>query len=547
MSSPWANRSLVSLLLFGAVFPFAPVTGQVREETPTFKSTARLVLVDVVVTDSHGQPVHDLQARDFSVLDNGKPQSIVAFEEHRSDAIPKPAPALNLPENVYTNYVARGEPGALTVLLFDSLNTNPQDLTYARNKMLNFLAKLTPGTRVALYALGSQLRMVHSFSENSDELIAAAKELSVHPHLGYSNAKEFSAAINELQRSGLNKVPGALRAMVRFLGEEYEGKQDWRAEDTLDVLTQLAHALAVVPGRKNLIWISSAFPVDFSSDSQRLQRVAALLAANRIAVYPVDARGGAFLGLDAQVTGSEAYARRSEGFSGQDQENIDIIQTMRSVAEITGGRAHYNNNDLEGAMADSMRTGSNYYSLAYRPAGVEWNGKFRKIAIKTARPKIKLLYRSGYYAISDPSNLKEEPSHAVALAMQPNVPVSTQFIMKARVIPPETAGETTQVDIFIDVHDLALTEENGQKTPEVYFVAVAWDGDGKRCASFSEGFHTVSEAQYESLLRTGLRVHQEMPLKPGWYQLRLGVMDRLSGRIGTLDVPVTIGRGVTAK
>ncbi len=220
---------------------------------------------------------------------------------------------------------------------------------------------------------------------------------------------------------------------------------------------------------------------------------------------------------------------------------------MRSIAEITGGRAHYNNNDLEGAMADSMRTGSNYYSLAYRPAGVEWNGKFRKIAIKTARPKIELLYRSGYYAISDPSNLKEEPSRAVALAMQPNVPVSTQFIMKARVIAPETASGTTQVDILIDVHDLALTEENGQKTPEVYFVAVAWDGDGKQCASFSEGFHTVSEAQYESLLRTGLQVHQEMPLKPGSYQLRLGVMDALSGRIGTLDVPVTIGRRATAR
>jgi hypothetical protein len=331
--------------------------------------------------------------------------------------------------------------------------------------------------------------------------------------------------------------------LTRFLSEEYEGKQEWRAQDTLDVFTQLAHALAVVPGRKNLIWISSAFPIDFSSDTRRLQRVAALLAANRIAVYPIDARGVALLGPDGQVTGSEVFAQRSEGFSARDQENIDIIQTMRSIAEMTGGRAHFNNNALDWAMADSMRTGSNYYSLAYRPEGVEWNGKFRKIAIKTARPRTKLLYRSGYYAVSDPFNLGEDPSRAVALAMQPNVPVSTQFIMEARVVPPETAGEATQVDIFIDVHDLALKEENGQKTPDFYFVAEAWDGDGKRCASFSEGFHNVSEAQYELLLRTGLRVHQEMPLKPGSYQLRLGVMDRLSGRIGTLDVPVTIRRG----
>jgi hypothetical protein len=38
-----------------------------------------------------------------------------------------------------------------------------------------------------------------------------------------------------------------------------------------------------------------------------------------------------------------------------------------------------------------------------------------------------------------------------------------------------------------------------------------------------------------------------MVLKPGTYQLRLGVMDRLAGRIGTLDVPLKIETRATAK
>jgi VWFA-related protein len=504
------------------------------------------VLVDVVVTDGHGQPVHDLKAPDFTLLDNGTPQSIVAFEEHRADTAPIAPRKLNLPENVYTNYVSRSETGALTVLLFDSLNTSPQDLTYARNKMISFIKKLPPGARIAMYALGPQLRLVHSFTENSDELIAAAQELSVHPKLAYASANEFTASIDELKHSGLSKVPGAVRAMSRFLGEEYEGKIEWRTQDTLDVFTQLAHALAVVPGRKNLIWISSAFPMDFSNDAPRLQSVAALLAANRIAVYPIDA-GGIFVpSADAQVAGSEAYAQRSEGFSLRNQENSDSIQTMRSIAEITGGRAHFNTNDLAGAMADSMRTGSSYYTLAYRPSGVEWNGRFRKIAIRSAQPRLKLLYRSGYYAISDPPDSKEDPSRIVAMAMQPTVPASTQFIMEAKVVPAEASGEATKIDFFIDVHELALTELNGQKSPLVDFIAVAWDGNGKEHGRFSEEFHSVSEAEYQSLLKTGLRVHREMQLEPGSYQLRLGVMDRLSGRIGTLDVPLTVG-GAAAK
>ena len=535
---------IITVLLVGLV-----ASGGATPATPTFKSTTRIVLVDMVVTDSNGKPVHDLKAQDFRVLDGGKPQRIVAFEEQRSDATPRPPIALNLPDNVYTNYVSRSDPGALTVLLFDSLNTSPRDLTYARNQMLDFLKKLPPGKRVAFYALGSQLRMVHNFTENSDELIAAAQKLSTRAHGAYTNAKEFSAAIDELKNSGIDRVPGAFAKMVRFLGEEYQGKLESRALYTLDGLTQLAHALAIVPGRKNVIWVSAGLPFDISSKAHEWQKVAELLAVNRIAIYPVDARGVAFLGADAQVTGSEAFTQAEdyETTSGQGEENASIIETLQVIADTTGGRAYINHNDLEAAMADSMQTGSNYYTLAYRPTGVEWNGQFRKIAIRTARPHLKLLYRSGYYAISDPSNLKEDASRTMAMAMLPGVPVSTQFIMKARVISPEAIDEATKVDILVDVHDLAVTEEKGQKTPKVQFAGVAWDNDGKQCASFSGLFHAVSQAQYETLLRTGLQVHEEIPLKPGSYQLRLGVMDRLSGRIGTLDVPLTIKRRVTAR
>jgi VWFA-related protein len=538
---------MVALFLCGAALLPAYAPGQATSATPTFKSTTRVVLVDMVVTDRNGKPVHDLKAQDFSVLDGGKAQRIVAFDEQRSDATAKPPLALTLPDNVYTNYVTRSESGALTVLLFDSLNTSPLDLAYARNQMLDFLRKLPPGKRVGLYTLGSQLRMVHSFTENSNELIASAQRLSTRTHQAYSNAKEFSAAINELKESRLN--PQAFAEIAGVLGEEYRGKLELRARYTLDGFTQLAHALAIVPGRKNVIWVSAGLPFDISGNADEWQKVAGLLAANRIAIYPVDARGVVFLGADGQVTGSEAFseAQDYETMSGQGEENTGILDTLRTVAETTGGRAYINHNDLEAALLDSMQAGSNYYTIAYRPAGVEWNGQFRKIEVKTARPHVKLLYRSGYYAISDRSNLKQDVSRIMAMAMAPDVPVSTQFIMKAKVTSPEGTDEATKVDILVDVHDLAVTEERGQKTPDVQFAAVAWDNNGKQCASFLAVFHGVSQAQYESLLRTGLQVHEEMPLKPGSYRLRLGVMDRLSGRIGTLDVPLMIKNRDTAR
>jgi hypothetical protein len=250
------------------------------------------------------------------------------------------------------------------------------------------------------------------------------------------------------------------------------------------------------------------------------------------------------MGADAQTGGAELFMQNDayETLSGGDQENERIGETMRNIATITGGRAHINNNDLEGAIADSTQTGSNYYSLAYRPADIEWNGKFHKVTIKTSRRDMSLLYRSGYYATSDNSTSRDDADRIVATAMQPNTPVSTQLIMKARVILPKTTGEATGVDILIDLHDLTLADEKQQKKADIEFIAVAWDGNGKQSAGSSKVFRSpLPPAQLESLLRTGLQVHQEMMLKSGSYQLRLGVLDRLSGRIGTLDVPLTIG------
>ena len=187
------------------------------DKSPMFKSNAGLVLVDVVATDDNGEPVHSLGPHDFTLLEDGKPQRITGFQEQRSDAKLKTDPApLNLPQNVYTNFVSRSDSRALTVLLFDSLNTDRQHLTYAKQEMLNFLKKLPPGRRVALFTLGERLRMVQSFTENTDTLIAAAQDLSSSQHHSYSNAKDMADAIGELKESGIMKSPTAFRAVATF-------------------------------------------------------------------------------------------------------------------------------------------------------------------------------------------------------------------------------------------------------------------------------------------------------------------------------------------
>ncbi len=448
------------------------------QPSQVLRADTRLVVVDVVITDNAGHVVHGLKMQDFAVLEDGKPQNIVGFDEKKPEASPKSTPpALNLLKNEYTNYAVRSDTGALTVLLLDTLNSSRQDLVQARNDMITFLKKLPRGKRVALYTLGSQLRMVQGFTDDTDTLIAAAEQLSTRPHSVYTNNREMSATIGEVKESGLLKAPRAFAAMVRFLGDDYQGKLEMRSQDTLDALTQLARALAVVPGRKNLIWISGGFPFDSLTNADRLQRVSALLAATRIAVYPVDVRGVLSMQPDGQTRDSEIPRNKAyEVSAGLDEENRTLVETMQNVAHITGGRAYVNRNDLDHAIADAMETGSSYYTLAYRPSNNNWNGNFRKITVKATRPKVKTLYRNGYYAVLDPLSTKEDPNIVAAFAMQREVPPSTQLIMKARAVPPDEPGKPVTIDMLLDARDLTYNPSpEKQQRPEVQFIAVAWD------------------------------------------------------------------------
>jgi VWFA-related protein len=93
----------------------------------TFRANSRVVLTDITVTDKQGNPVHGLKARDFRVFDDGKPEEIASFEEHRkNDAVPSSLPRV-LPSGVYSNDYLEHLPRVLNVLFIDLTNIEIAD------------------------------------------------------------------------------------------------------------------------------------------------------------------------------------------------------------------------------------------------------------------------------------------------------------------------------------------------------------------------------------------------------------------------------------
>ena len=520
--------------------PSPPGGTVAASSAPVFHADSRLVVVDVVVTDKHGQPVTDLKAEDFALTEDGKPQQIKVFEPHVPEAQPKAAPKIDLPPNQYTNFPLQKPASSVNVVLFDTLNTPVNDQMYARWQMIQFIKALPPGKPVALFTLGHSLKMIAGFTTHSEDLVAAAQK--VRPAVNQLDEESVAAQL-AASTGGTNPgtSPDLTDALSRFYFEETAFRMDDRVQQTIVAFSQLANALAGYPGRKNLLWLSEAFPITLDPDalngvrlgnlrgySEVLKQSSALLSSTQISVYPIDVRGV-----------SAGGGRRIEA----------AYNTMDDIAKQTGGKAFYGSNDLKESMEQSIERGSIYYTLAYVPENPNWDSGYRKIKIKLSRPDTKAEYRPGYYAIRDQQKPADEERARMIASMQLGIPVSTTLLLRVQVLPPDANKNAVQIDYGVYAPDISFTTSDDQRRhAKIEFAAVAWDKKNASAGSTSQTMDlALKPPSYQSALEHGLSAHLELELKPGAYKLRLGVLDYGSGKIGTLEVPISVPENTAPK
>lgn len=569
-----------------------PPASQASDATPRISVTSRIVVLDVVVLD-HKKPVCGLKQRDFQVREDRQDQIIGFFKPHcgdsgRTNAGPNlPAPPA-LPPHTYDNLPVNRVTDSVTVLLLDGLNTQVADNQYLRLQMINYLKNLPLGRRIAIFALGSKLRMLQGFTTNSrllQEAIASKKATA--PASLRSTANDAVQEQQELETLEQAHVPPQTIADMRnFMSESDTQETGMRVSMTLEAMQQMARYLGGIPGRKNLIWFSGSFPVEFYSDvvtpnditpnslmthtvitgsfQDQLEATAAMLAAARVAVYPVDVRGVLLEPMfDASYGGTGDNPRIAHDTKMADLQRIEEHGTMDMLAKETGGRAAYDSNALKEAVADALSDGENFYTIVYRPRDANFNGKWRKIDVsvdvKPVKGKYKLLFRHGYFATSGTPEQytgKQGARQVFGAAMEDGAPLSSQILFKARVVAPDQKppsgpilGQNQRmknraaryvIDYAISLRgvDLMLTPQ-GVHTGRLFVEALAYDENGNIVNSISNvGSIALTPTKWKMLSQDGLQVHQVLDIPRGKIQLRLGVYDPASGNVGTLEVPL---------
>ena len=136
----------------------------------TITAGTQLVVVDVTVQDSAGNPVRGLRGADFAVKENKTPQTIKTFDEHTASDLShvKAPPAIHLPPGTFTDYQPVPEDPTLNVLLLDALNTPMKDQAYVRYQLQHFITNEKPGTRIAIFGLTDHLILLQGFTADQE-------------------------------------------------------------------------------------------------------------------------------------------------------------------------------------------------------------------------------------------------------------------------------------------------------------------------------------------------------------------------------------------
>ncbi len=564
-------------------------TAESADANPIFRTTARLVQVDVVVTDKQGRPIPGLKEADFTILQDGKPQKVRVFEPHAgnpaADQASASAQAPKLPPDTYSNRPTAATNDSWTIVLFDVLNTPTSDQEYARKQLLQLLGTIPKGRPVALYVLTNRLTMVQGFTDEPEALLKAAENLKPsRSHILTTEAERqhevgaITAANAELFASApggtLTDNPVAADANNRPL-QQLRDMESFQISDragfTLAAMEALSRAVSGYPGRKNLIWLSASFPIQIMADPKQetqpwrnssnyrnaLADAGVLLAKSRIAVYPTDVRGLQPRGLDISTSASESGnwtgASNASGYGDligqQTAAFAEERTTMKQIAEQTGGEAFLGTNDLKLAMQRSMDDGSTYYTLAYTPDKVDPTTAFHKIEVKTNQPGVKLAYRRGYYSQGQKAPAPAVGAAALRGALQPGMPPATMVFFYATVLPPDATHKDVRIQYVVNPNTITFEDVPDQKKRIVLdCIAIAYDKEGHEVAHASDTLDgAIQSAAYETVMSRGVPAKQEMSLPKGVYNLRLGIMDRASQQIGTLDVPLVVGGSEAAK
>jgi VWFA-related protein len=582
----------------------APQTGSGLPDV-VIKTTAREVLLDLVVRDAHGKLVTNLKPEDITVLEDGVRQDVRSFRlvagsevrvedekqaaEAQAASATTPAPATRPPVNPLRTV-------NVVCLILNDLNADTR--AFAFDSARKFVDKeLRPNTFIDVFTLDSTgLRPIFPFSNNRDRLLKAVQLASINqlPAMNVGSAAMLNGLSTSVGITGLGSRGNGSDPLGSQHDMTFAAAEGLRE---IDALKGLIAQLGPLPFHKTVLLLSNGLtrPPDQLEYWDSMIRSA---IGGGVTFYAADVYGlgvcqddpnpnclahsamatsRAMLGYGASLSaqqgptsqehlmpppgvigtlGPPTLTTRTMEQAHQDDyvrfgvSSANTQETLRELAERTGGFLIANTNNVDLLLAHVMEEVDTHYEIAYPPKSEREDGHFRKIEVKLAKPGLRAETRNGYFAVPDTGHslTPEEMAGLRALDTQPR-PHAFDFLSRAYRFRDSGGNAQYAIAFEMPISNLTATAEERAHRHRFHasLLALVKNADGAIVDRVSKDVPSeVSDDQFERVRWEFMTYQRAVNLPPAHYTVETAVVDHEGNRAstGTFEIDNRQERGV---
>jgi VWFA-related protein len=560
-------KTIIIAALFSMALFSITTSAQNTDEDDVVKITSKLVQLDVVITDSKGNQITDLKSSDFTVLQDGKPQTLSGFSYipiGRTAEVPKAQKPAKTAPMIPTGRPRADVRGRVITFVIDDGNcrASAEGMRASREALEKFVAEqMQPDDVIAIYQTRSGSSMFQQYTSDKTQLLRIVRKIAWKPPSGgcasndgtfYEAAREDTIAIPTA--GGMQSISTETEAERKRREMSEDHGRDHQVVGTIGVLRFAIRGLERIPGRKVLFLMSDGMPFR-GRDGHLLDAVERFRdlteMANRagVVVNTLDVRGTFdvdmieardHVSVRENVLASEAIRNERRSYVQSTQDGLAFI------ANETGGNFYKGENYLDGPVARALQTEKGYYLVAYEPDDETFKGKnFNKIEIRLTRPGLKVISRTGFLGYADRASkapVKTGDSELYEAIVAP-LPVAGMNLRLTAYFGNSVAeGNFVRAQVHIPGDDISFVDAGERKKAAFDVVAVTMNERNEVVDEFTYSHSVNVEAAALPLIaKNGLVYSADVKVKkPGFYNFRIAMRDTASRRLGSAGQAVQI-------
>jgi VWFA-related protein len=536
-------RRLIAVALIGLMTELPGFAQQqAGDGTFTMKVQTDIVLTNVVVRDKKtGEVVKGLKKSDFTILENGKPQTIASFDYQNVDeaavlrenaTVTGKATIADLLNRDFAASPAALRDHRLIVMFFDLSSMQPEDIDRAVQSAQDYVnKKMQPADLVALVSMATGLNMDQDFTSDKAALLKGLGKYNGTEGTGFANG-------NEGGNSG-----GTSDDASSFTADDSE-YNSLNTDRELYAIRMIAKSLERVDQRKSMLYFSGGLTRQGIENQASMRAATNEAVKANMAIYSVDSRG-----LEAMPpvgNASKGSLRGTAAYSGgamqsQLDANFGSQETLATLSSDTGGKAFFDSNDFAPAFQQVLHDTEAYYILGFHSTNTARDGSYRHLTVKLNRNEVKMDYRPGYYAPADFQHQKTEDREVVLTEqMRSDLPATDVAVyLQALYFRIEGDKFFIPVSLIVPGSQIHSVKNGDRDKANIDVMGQVKNAQGIIVGNVRDNIKLTLDAA-QQVQRKNIQYSTGFTLAPGKYHLKFVVRENQTGAMGSFETDLQV-------